>query len=310
MHLELDNENARAIIMELIRMRYAQDKEQEGIFTCNVDLYKPSSSLDNSSILLCGLDLQQQQSSRSSNDLQLHDNIDCEMRSDLRACMFLRSIASCSREFHRRFVLSSKTERTPMLDELLSFNTMEVADELIIAVGQLQTARLQELEAEIDLRARKHFSCSLPKRQRKIEIVLDAEGSRFLVTDRSDLVLVIDPRELYVARRNATKQNRCKVLTAVRIQSVIACATEYDALHIVCECGDEHKGSFVISGRLSLRFPTAAVALSAKETLDKHLAALHRLSSLDASHIIDQCLELSDFHCSAQAETDDFCEMN
>ena len=309
-HLELDNENARAIIMEEIRMRYAQDKEQEGIFTCNVDRYKPSSSLDNSSILLCGLDLQQQQkhSCRPSNDLQLFDDIDFEKRSDLRAALFLRSIASCSREFHRRFVHSSKTGRTLMIDELLSFNTTEVADELIVAVGQLQTTGKQELGVEIDLRGRKHYLCSLPKRQRKLDIVLDAEGMRFLVTDRTDLVFVVDPAELYVARINERYQNRCKVLTAVKIQSVVACATESDTLHIVCECGDEHKRSFVISGRLSLRFPTAAVALAAKETLDKHIEALHRLSSLDAMHIIDQCIELSNFHSSAQTEevTTDF----
>jgi len=313
-HLELDNENARAIIMEEIRLRYAQDKEQEGIFTCDIDLYKPSSSLNNSMLLLCGLDLQQQRHScRPSNDLQLFDDTDTDKRSDLRAALFLRSIASCSREFHRRFVHSSKAAgRTPMFDELLSFNTTEVADELTVAVGQLQTTRLQELGTEIDLRGRNNYLCSLPKRQRKIEIVLDAEGTRFLVTDRTDLVLVIDPAELYIARVNATKQNRCRVLTAVMIQSIIACATESDTLHIVCECGDEHKWSFVISGRLSLRFPTAAAAASAKETLDKHLAALHRLSSLDAMHIFDQMLELSDFHSSAQTEevTADFCEMD
>ena len=90
---------------------------------------------------------------------------------------------------------------------------------------------MPEVGRDIDLRGRKFFRCSLPCKSKfgrnvNCDITIDANGAKIVVTEKTDLVLVVDPSEIYVCKAMREDSNKCTVLAVIPLRIIIASATE------------------------------------------------------------------------------------
>ena len=118
---------------------------------------------------------------------------------------------------------------------MLSFCTIEEADDLLLSIGGVQTSRIPDVGTEIDLRGRKSFLCSLQNQKRRRAF------------DKG-LVLVVDPSEIFVARCKKGDINRCIVLAVISLSTIIASASAGETLHVVCpmaRCPTQWKKTFL-----------------------------------------------------------------
>ena len=188
-------------------------------------------------------------------------------------------------EFYSRF--TTLTGNRPITNkrwygeaEVLSFCTIEEADELLLSIGGVQTTRIPDVGTDIDLRGRKSFPCSLQHNQKR---------------RRADkgLVLAVDPCEIYVARCKKGDFNRCTILAVIPLSTIIASASAGEMLHVVCPLADLPKGTedgILKDGRLSLCFSSVTMSISVKEHLDKYCAALENRAAMDIDQLLYNCL--------------------
>ena len=145
----------------------------------------------------------------------------------------------------------------------------------------MQKTRVPDVGTEIDLRGRKSFPCSsqnMHKRRRA----------------ERELILVVDPTEIYVARCKKGDINRCIILAVVPLSSIIASASAGEILHIVCPLAEVPTGTeegILKDGRMSLRLSSVNMCLSVKEYLDKYCAALENRAAMDIDELLEKCLE-------------------
>lgn len=162
---------------------------------------------------------------------------------------------------------------------VLSFCTIEEADELLLSIGGVQTTCVPDVGTDIDLRGRKSFPCSLQHNQKRRR------------TEKG-LVLVVDPSEIYVARCKKGDANRCNILAVVPLSTIIASASAGEILHVVCPMAEVPKGTedgVLKDGRLSLCFSSFTMSMSVKEHLDKYCAAQENRAAMDIDELLEKC---------------------
>jgi hypothetical protein len=174
---------------------------------------------------------------------------------------------------------------------VLSFCTIEEADDLLLSIGGVQTTRIPDVGTEIDLRGRKSFLCSLQNQMRRRAF------------DKG-LVLVVDPSEIYVARCKKGDINRCIVLAVIPLSTIIASASAGETLHVVCPAAQVPNAveeDVLKDGRLSLCFNNIATSISAKELLDKYCTAAENRKAMAIGELLDSCLEAGNKLLAANA---------
>ena len=203
--------------------------------------YTPSSFIENTNVLACDIVYSgsacKSVISPAGTDLFLVSDDNDSARFAIRSALHLRSLLGCIQDLHQRF--TSTASELINFNSLwygedegsLSFRTTEEANDIILSIGGIQTTPLPEVGKDIDIRGRKHFRCSLPRKSRfgrgnSVEIIIDANGARIMVTERADLVFVVDPMEVFVTMSKKGDANRCTVLAVIPLETIIASATE------------------------------------------------------------------------------------
>eukprot|EP00984_Skeletonema_dohrnii_P004038 scaffold1382_cov91-Skeletonema_dohrnii-CCMP3373.AAC.1 len=244
---------------------------------CCIQNYHPSNFIDDANVLL--------QSSRPPSTETAEDKA---AKCAVRLTLHLRSLVGCIEEFYSRF--TTLTGHRPITNkrwygeaEVLSFCTIEEADELLLSIGGAQTTRVPDVGTDIDLRGRKSFPCSLQNNHKR---------------RRADkgIILVVDPSEIFIARCKKDV-NRCTILAVVPLSTIIASAAAGEILHVVCPMAEVPTATgaedgILKDGRLSLCFSSVTMSISVKEHLDKYCAALENRAALDIDELLDKCLEV------------------
>lgn len=164
----------------------------------------------------------------------------------------------------------------------MSFCAIEEADELLLSIGGVEKTRPLVVGAEIDLRGRKSFPCFLQNNEKR-------RGA-----DKG-VVLVLDPSEICIAKYKKGDINRCTILTAIPLSTIIASASTGEVLHVVSSMAQASKGaedSVLKHGRLSLCFNSIAMSISVKELLDKYCTAQENRVQMDIMELLNSCLAL------------------
>ena len=240
---EVEINTLKEIGSDLIRKRYStmdiespHSQDEPVRMTCSLQSLYPSNFIDNACVLT---ELSsQRKSDTSAGDLHLVNIGDESTKFATTMTLHLRSILGCIQDLKDRVTLSKSQDATSRWhgedgdDNLLSLRTTEEADDILLSIGGIQTTLLPEVGSDIDLRGRTVFKCSLPRKSifgRKVQdIVIDADGVKIVVTERANLVLVVDPSEIYVAQTKKDA-NRCLVLAMIPLKTIIASATEVSA---------------------------------------------------------------------------------
>jgi len=210
-----------------------------------------------------------------------------------------RSLVGCIEEFYSRF--TSPTGHRPITNkrwygeaEVLSFCTIEEADELLLSIGGAQTTRVPDVGTDIDLRGRKSFPCSLQNNHKR---------------RRADIgiILVVDPSEIFIARCKKDV-NRCTILAVVPLSTIIASAAAGEILHVVCPMAEVPtatgaENGILKDGRLSLCFSSVTMSISVKEHLDKYCAALENRAALDIDELLEKCMEVGNKILNAKSQS-------
>ena len=274
-----DTNAIRDLFPSLIRERYLPPKDiahsspkaaNESVkMFCDLQSFYPSNHIDHAGMLIGDIlsDDACSESSATSGDLYLFSDENEAAKLAIKITLHLRSCFGCIQNMCQR---TSKCGLLPISNSSwygeggpLSLFTTEEADSLLLSIGEFQFARLPELGSVIDLRGRQSFSCSFPRKSkfgRNVEwdIVIDVNGTKVVATEKSDLVLVIDPSELYVCRAMREDSNRCTILGVIPLRSVIASATEAAIIHIVCNADQNNTKKLpegiLKNSTLSLRF--------------------------------------------------------
>ena len=232
-----DASSIREIFSTCVRRRYSSSKdvndcppptnnEDSEKLVCSLQSYYPSNFIDNASVLAGEIVYVGARIETVTGDLFLFNHDNEAAMCAVQATLHLRSLLTCIQEFYQRFT-SNTSSRWYGRRESLSFCTTEEADDVMLSIGGIQVTPLPDFGTEIDLRGRKVFPCSLPRKARGVqEIVIDANGVKIGVTEKSDLVLVVDPLEIYVTKAKRDNPNRCTVLAVVPLRTIIASATE------------------------------------------------------------------------------------
>lgn len=228
----------REIFSDLIKQRYSDDvpdspRSNDGSIKmiCSLQSYYPSNFIDNASVLAGEIvyDGASSKVAPSAGDLFLFSNENDAAKFAIRSTLHLRSLLGCIQDFYQRFTSprSIPSKRWYGEGESLSFRTTEEADDILLSIGCIQTSSLPDVGTDIDLRGRKFFRCLLPRKKfANVEIIINVNGTQIVVTEKVDLVLVVDPSEIYVAKTKKGDANRCTVLAVVPLQLIIASATE------------------------------------------------------------------------------------
>jgi len=244
---------------------------------CCIQNYHPSNFIDDANVLL--------QSSRPPSTETAEEKA---AKCAVRLTLHLRSLVGCIEEFYSRF--TTLTGHRPITNkrwygeaEVLSFCTIEEADELLLSIGGAQTTRVPDVGTDIDLRGRKSFPCSLQNNHKR---------------RRADkgIILVVDPSEIFIARCKKDV-NRCTILAVVPLSTIIASAAAGEILHVVCPMAEVPTATgaedgILKDGRLSLCFSSVTMSISVKEHLDKYYAALENRAAMDIDELLDKCLEV------------------
>ncbi|KAL7491112.1 hypothetical protein ACHAWT_000563 [Skeletonema menzelii] len=245
---------------------------------CCLQNYHPSNFIDDANVLL-----------QSSGPPSIESAEEKATKCVVRLTLHLRSLVGCIEEFYSRF--TTLTGHRPNSHkrwygdaEVLSFCTIEEADELLLSIGGVQTTRVPDVGTDIDLRGRKSFPCSLQSSHKR---------------RRADkgLILVVDPSEIYVARSKKGDFNRCTILAVVPLSTIIASASAGETLHVVCPMAEVPAAAgaedgILKDGRLSLWFSSVTMSISVKELLDKYGAALENRAAMDIDELLDKCFEV------------------
>jgi len=320
----LDDESIYGICSELIKQRYSLQHEPPDSprsndggakLTCSLQSYYPSNHINSASVLAGDVYVSTKscnKASQPSSDLLLFNHDSEGIMFSLQAALHLRSLVGCIQDLHKRVTSphsSVSNSRFHGEGDALSFRTLEEADDILLSLGGIQAEPPPEVGMEIDVRGRKFFVCSLPNKTKKnFDIVIDTDGAKIVVTEREDLVFVVDPNEIYLGKvKKDTTRNkcRCQVLAVVPIQSIIACATEGHIFHIVASEPPQSSSSILKDGRLSLKFHRSGItSQSVKECVDKHCIAYEKKIVRDMTDMLDKCINMEETDLNTSAPSD------
>ncbi|KAL7538726.1 hypothetical protein ACHAXR_008760 [Thalassiosira sp. AJA248-18] len=334
-----DANTIREICSGLISQRFSSSdvdpesprSHEEELFklTCSLQSLYPSNFIDNASVLTeINYDRVRNESEAFAGDLFLFNREDEDAKFAIQMTLHLRSLLGCIQDLHHRVTMpngpcaiaSNRWYSEGGGEDVLSFRTAEEADEILLAIGGIRTTRLPEIGKDIDLRGRNCYRCSLPRKSRfgrnvNRDIIIDANGAKIVVTDKVDLLLVIDPSEIYVAKAKREETNRCTVLAVIPLQTIIASATEGELFHIVCNAKEKQIGpqsDIIKNGTMSLRFERSELCLSVKEILDKHCSAYEKKIMMDMTDMLEKCSLMAGAHLSStlqsKAVEDSWCD--
>ena len=303
----LDDESIYGICLDLIKQRFQHEtldspRSNDGAtkLTCSLQNYYPSNHINSASVLAGDVYVSTKscnKASQPSSDLLLFNHDSEGIKFSLEATLHLRSLIGCIEDLHTRITSphSSINSRFHGEGDALSFRTLEEADDMLLSLGGIQAEPSPEVGMEIDVRGRKFFVCSLPNKTKKnFDIVIDANGAKIVVTEREDLVFVVDPNEIYLGKVKKDTRNkcRCQLLAVVPIQSIIACATEGHIFHIVASESTQ-SSSILKDGRLSLKFHRSGItSQSVKECVDKHCDAYEKKIVRDMTDMLEKCINI------------------
>lgn len=237
-HLQ-DASSIREIFSDLVRRRYASTldannnpcaSKESTKFVCFLQSYFPSNFIDNVSVLTGEIVYGGASNEDLPNgDLLLFNDDNEAAKFAVHATLHLRSILGCIQDFYQRFSFGSGS---PWYSggESFAFSTTEEADEILMSIGGIESIPLPNIGTDIDLRGRTFFLCSLPMKSKHVhsvnaEVIIGANGAKIAVTEKTDLVLVVDALHIYVAREKMD-YNRCTVLSVIPVRSIVASATE------------------------------------------------------------------------------------
>jgi len=277
-----------------IRRRYAQDAEETHLhpdhhddiaWVCHLHNFFPSNLIDDAkSLIIDGED--NHPAAGSSNEIEA-------AKFAIRITLHLRCLKKCIEEFRERCssIVDPRSNRWYDQDDCVSFRTTQKADDAILVIGGIQTTRLPRVGTDIDLRGRTFFRGSLPtKASPRMTSFRKGTNSNTV----SDLAIVIDPSEVYVTRPKRGDPNRCTVLAAIPLRTVVASATEGALLHVAIRrqenvAATQNENNIVKNGKMTLRFESNATSLVVKECLDNYCSAYR---SRIASEIDDMLQKL------------------
>lgn len=224
---------------DLIRRRYCstldvsnspRHSKESAKSVCLLQSYYPSNFIDNVSVLTGDIvygGAANEDTSRG--DLFLVDDENEAAKFEFQATLHLRSILGCINDFYQRF---SHDSGSPWYSggDSFAFSTTEEADEVIMSIGGIESISLPTVGTDIDLRGRKFFLCSLPVKSKhgfigSGDIVICANGTKISVTEKSDLVFIVEAMYIFVAMEKMD-YNRCTVLFVIPIRTIVASATE------------------------------------------------------------------------------------
>ena len=306
----LDDASIRDVCSDLIKQHYSVEtndtlpdsprSDQSSKLVCSLQSHYPSNFIDDNAGALAGEIVyggahDPSAATTSAGDLVLFDHDTENIKLALQATLHLRSLLGCIQDLQSRITQphTHTNSRWKGEGDALSFHTTEEADDILLSISGIQTTPLPEVGTNIDLRGRKLFLCSLPRRfgsNKHVDIIIDINGTRIVVTEKADLVLVVDPSELYVAKAKKDGSRRAQVLAIVPLQTIVACAAEGQILHIVCPT-EESQSNILKDGRLSLKFRrSGSTCQSVKECLDKHCDAYQKKIMMDLTDMLDQCV--------------------
>lgn len=349
-HLD-DNEvnSIREICSNLVRERYSRvddvesprSHEESAKMIFLLQRLYPSNFIDNAGVLTEIIhESASNFSEASGGDLYLYNNDTENFKFNIQSIIHLRSLVGCIQDLYDRVTLVNKPRASRWHAEdgdenLLSFRTMEEADEMILSMGGIQTTRIPDIGTDIDLRGRKYFPCSLPRKSmfaRNVsrDIIIDSNGAKIVVTEKAELVLVIDPSEVYISKAKREDSNRCTVVAVIPLRTIIACATEVslifvypkippfnyclltiqctcqaESFHIVCNTTDNKMGAtdIIKNGTLSLKFEHSEACLTVKECLDKHCAAYEKKIVMDMTDMLEKCSVMANSMLNSTSQT-------
>ena len=302
----LDDESIYGICSDLIKQRWREipdsPRSNDGgaKLTCSLQSYYPSNHINSASVLAGDVYLGTtcNKTSQPSSDLLLFNHDSEGIMFSLQATLHLRSLIGCIQDLHKRITSphSCINSRFHGEGDALFFRTIEEADDMLLSLGGIQADPSPEVGMEIDVRGRKFFVCSLPNKTKKnFDIVIDTDGAKIVVTEREDLVFVVDPNEIYLGKVKKDTRNkcRCQVLAVVPIQSIIACAIEGHIFHIVASEPPQSSSSILKDGRLSLKFHRSGItSQSVKECVDKHCDAYEKKIVRDMTDMLENCINI------------------
>lgn len=234
-----DASSIREIFSDLVRRRYASSldlnnnpsaNKESMKFVCLLQSYFPSNFIDNMSVLTGEIVYNGASNEDLLNgDLFLFNDDNEAAKFAVQATLHLRSILGCIQDFYQRFSFGSGS---PWYSggESFAFSTTEEADEILMSIGGIESIPLPNIGTDIDLRGRTFFLCSLPMKSKHVhsvnaEVIIGANGAKIAVTEKTDLVLVVDALHIYVAKEKID-YNRCTVLSVIPVRSIVASATE------------------------------------------------------------------------------------
>jgi len=320
----LDDESIYGICSELIKRRYFLQHETPDSprsndggtkLTCSLQSYYPSNHINSASVLAGDVYVSTKSCNKASqpgSDLLLFNHDSEGIKFLLDATLHLRSLVGCIQDLHTSITsphYSRTNSRFHGEGEALSFRTLEEADDILLSLGGIQAEPSPKVGMEIDVRGRKFFVCSLPNKTKKnFDIVIDTDGAKIVVTEREDLVFVVDPNEIYLGKvmKDTRNKCRCQVFAVVPLQSIIACATEGHIFHIVAS-EPPQSSSILKDGRLSLKFHRSGItSQSVKECVDNHCDAYEKKIVRDMTDMLEQCINVMEETDLNTSEPSDF----
>ncbi len=231
-----DASSIREIFSDLIRRRYSRLDENprtsnESLkWVCFLQSYYPSNFIDNGSVLTGEIVYGGASNEEiSQGDLFLFNDDNEYAKFAIRATLHLRSILGCIQDFYQRFSFDSGSPWYSGGDSF-AFSTTEEADEILMSIGGIEPIALPNVGLDIDLRGREFFLCSLPMKSRSghigyAAIIIGANGTKIAITEKTDLVLIVDALHIFVAKEKGD-YNRCTVLAVIPVRTIVASATE------------------------------------------------------------------------------------
>jgi len=193
-----------------------------------------------------------------------------------------------------------------------TIRAVEEADREVMAVGGFTEAR-PPVGTDLDVRGRTFFYFSPPTgamtgrsshvqqekhrglfgRNRKLaeDMILRATAQR-----QTELMIVLDPNELFVLQPNAKSEgvkaggNRGKILCSASLRSVITAVSDKEWLHIAIR-HMENVDSLIKNGNMSLRFDSPGTCLIVRQYLERCRSALRCKLSKQIDILLDGCLE-------------------
>ena len=156
-----------------------------------------------------------------------------------------------------------------LANEIASFPTVDWVDDLLLTIGDLIEKPVTG--TDLDLRGRMAFPFHSVNKKSKLKSPGKiGSGSELILTSSSQLVLVLDPTDIFVVRPMGTRRdaNRGTIICGVSLRKVIAFASDEEWLHVAIRNMDD-VGFLIKNGNMALHFDTVGTSLIVKQFLER-----------------------------------------